>query len=632
MRRLLMFLFALVLSAQDLTTRIVDTLYAQDGKLFSGTVQVQAMRLESGDHSVIPTPMTIKVSSGRLDIRLAPNAGSRPDGTSYRATYLPDGGKGSWTEYWVVPASNTPVTVKQIWVPAMPSPNAAISIGQVGGLQGALDAKSPVGHDHDGLYVRRDGAYVNPNWLQSLDWSRITNAPAFVSDWSTLPGKPATFPPDIHGHTLGGDLSGNTDNATVAKVQGKSYDDAAPIDGQVYAWDSLASKMTPKSFNGAWADGEVPGGAVDGLNLNFTLLAIPAPAGSLQLYRNGILQKRGIGGDYEIAGNTITFYPASTPLPGDILQASYRWAPALPFGSQVLSVFGRAGNVEIQEGDVSTSQVVEGSRLYFTEARVRAALFATGPIQFDAGTGTFSCPTCITAQYSLPAATATVLGGIKVGANLNVSPDGTLSATAAGTSYIFQPPLNETAGNVGIDLSGYAVVGHGHTLGSLSGQVADPQVPASAVTQHQSALAIGWSQVTNPPATYAPAPHSHTVADLPATGGDLSGQINAASVVAIRGHAVDSTAPVDGQAYVWNAANSRFEPVKLKHVVDFVNATTLTVTAAEHGLQGTAFQVTCYDDSTPRHVVEGNEVLIDDATRAITITWAVAWSGRCVFQ
>lgn len=619
MRRLLMFLFALALSAQDLTTRIVDTLYAQDGKPFSGTVQLQAMRLESGERTVIPTPMTIKVSSGRLDIRLAPNAGSRPDGTSYRATYLPDGGKGSWTEYWVVPASSTPVTVKQIWVPAMPSPNAAISIGQVGGLQGALDAKSPVGHDHDGLYVRLDGAYVNPNWLAGLDWSRLLNTPE-------------TFPAAPHTHPLGGDLGGTTDAGNVLRVQGLEYDATAPVEGQVYAWDSLASKMTPKSFNGAYADGEVPGGVLDGLNPDFTLLAIPAPAGSLQLYRNGILQKRGIGGDYEIAGNTITFYPASTPLSGDILQASYRWAPALPFGSQVLSVFGRAGNVEIQEGDVSTSQVGEGSRLYFTEDRVRAALFATGPIQFDAGTGTFSCPTCVTSQYSLPAATATVLGGIKVGANLNVSPDGTLSAPAAGTSYVFQPPLSEAAGNVSIDLSGYALVDHGHTIGSLLGQVTDAQVPASAVTQHQAALAIGWGQVTNPPATYAPAPHSHGVADLPATGGDLSGQIDAASVVAIRGHAVDSTAPVDGQTYVWNAANSRFEPVKLKHVVDFVNATTLTVTAAEHGLQGTAFRVTCYDDSTPRHVVEGNDVLIDDATRAITITWAVAWSGRCVFQ
>ena len=632
MRLLLVCLFGAALLAQELTTRIVDILYAPDGTLFSGTLQVEAMRLENGERTVIPKPLTIKISSGRLDIRLAANAGSRPEGTSYRATYLPDGGKRSWTEYWVVPAAGTAVTVKQIWAPTMPTPNAAISIGQVGGLQGALDGKAAVGHAHDSLYPRLDGSYVNPNWIQSLDWSRITNPPSFVADWNALPGKPSTFPPDSHNHALGGDLAGNTDAGSVSRVQGHSYDPAAPGEGQVYVWDSAAGRMTPRTINGAYADGEVPGGAIDGANSTFTLLAIPVPAASLQVYRNGILQKHGIGGDYEIAGNTITFYAASTPLSGDLLQASYRWAPALPFGSQVLSVFGRAGNVELQTGDVSTSQVVEGSRLYFTEARVRAALFATGPIQFDAVTGTISCPTCITSQYSLPAATSTVLGGIKVGANLNVTPDGTLSATAAGASYSFQPPLSEAAGNVSIDLSGYAAVGHGHTIGSLSGQVTDAQVPATAVTQHQGALAVGWTQVTNPPATYAPAPHAHAVADLPATGGDLSGALDSATVNRIRGYAVDGTAPTDGQVYRWNASASRFEPTKLQHVVDFVNVTSLTVTAAEHGLPGTAFRVTCYDAASPRRLVEGNEVLINDATRAITLNWAVAWSGRCIFQ
>jgi hypothetical protein len=618
-RLLLISLCVVAMLAQDLTTRIVDTLYAQDGTLFSGTVQVVAMRLENGDRTVIPKPMTIKVSAGRLDIRLAANAGSRPEGTSYRATYLPDGGKQSWTEYWVVPASGTPVTVKQVWVPFMPSPNALIDIGQIGGLLDSLAGKSPVAHGHDSVYVRLDGSYVNPNWLAGLDWSRLLNTPA-------------SFPAAPHTHPLSGDLGGTTDAGTVLRVQGREYAAALPIDGQVYAWDSLASKMMPKSFNGAYADGEVPGGAMDGLNRDFTLLAIPAPAGSLQLYRNGILQKRGIGGDYEIAGNAITFYPASTPQSGDILQASYRWAPALPFGSQVISVFGRAGNVELQEGDVSTSQVAEGSRLYFTEERVRAALFATGPIQFNPSTGALSCPTCITTPYTLPAATSTALGGIKVGANLSVTPDGTLSAPAASTSYAFQPPLSEAAGNVSIDLSGYATVSHGHTIGSLSGQLVDAQVPATAVTQHQSALTVGWSQVINPPVTYAPEPHAHGVADLPTTGGDLSGTLGAATVNRIRGYEVDSTAPTDGQVYRWNASASRFELAKLKHVVDFVNATSLTVTAAEHGLAGTVFRVTCYDNSNPRRMVEGNDILIDDTTRTITATFVVPWSGRCVFQ
>jgi hypothetical protein len=63
---------------------------------------------------------------------------------------------------------------------------------------------------------------------------------------------------------------------------------------------------------------------VNGSNAAFTLASSPSPAGSLELYRNGLLQRQ--GADYQISGNAVTFFLASVPQTGDLLVASYRFA------------------------------------------------------------------------------------------------------------------------------------------------------------------------------------------------------------------------------------------------------------------------------------------------------------------
>jgi hypothetical protein len=72
-----------------------------------------------------------------------------------------------------------------------------------------------------------------------------------------------------------------------------------------------------------FADGETPGGTVNGTNLTFTLIATPSPATSLRLYKNGMLQQQ--GNDYTLSGATIAFSSTSiAPQTGDTLAASYR--------------------------------------------------------------------------------------------------------------------------------------------------------------------------------------------------------------------------------------------------------------------------------------------------------------------
>jgi len=87
---------------------------------------------------------------------------------------------------------------------------------------------------------------------------------------------------------------------------------------------------------GLFADGEVPGGAVNSSNTSFTLPHAPDPPASLQLFRNGLLMRD--SSDYTLTGSAVTFYVASTPQTGDLLTASYRFAdPTNPLGTMAAS-------------------------------------------------------------------------------------------------------------------------------------------------------------------------------------------------------------------------------------------------------------------------------------------------------
>ncbi len=75
----------------------------------------------------------------------------------------------------------------------------------------------------------------------------------------------------------------------------------------------------PTTFN--FADAEVPSGTINGSNTAFTLSFSPLPSGSLKLFLNGMLLKRGT--DYTLSGTSISMTTA--PLSGDKLYAFYRY-------------------------------------------------------------------------------------------------------------------------------------------------------------------------------------------------------------------------------------------------------------------------------------------------------------------
>lgn len=97
-----------------------------------------------------------------------------------------------------------------------------------------------------------------------------------------------------------------------------SYDAAGAVTGLI----GPRGEAVSLGGGGTYSDAEVPTGTIDSANAVFTLAHTPSPAASLQLFRNGVLQRAG-GVDYTLVTATITYVAA--PTTGDTHVCSYRY-------------------------------------------------------------------------------------------------------------------------------------------------------------------------------------------------------------------------------------------------------------------------------------------------------------------
>jgi hypothetical protein len=252
----------LLAAPQPLTT-IQDTLYKADGTRFNGTLTISWTSFEAIDHSqILQQTTTVTVVNGNLQVLLVPTTTATPV-AYYTVAYNSDG-RVQFQETWAVPSSAQPLHVRDVRIAAPGSSTASSSTNTVTeadviGLISDLGARPLKGPAYTGGRV----AWVNP-----------------TGALETVTGSPA---------------------------------DCIRVDGS-----SGPCGATQPSF----ADEETPSGVVDGSNATFVLAAVPNPAASLVVHRNGIRQKAGL--DYTLTANTIEFVPAAVPQPGDTLLAGYR--------------------------------------------------------------------------------------------------------------------------------------------------------------------------------------------------------------------------------------------------------------------------------------------------------------------
>jgi hypothetical protein len=128
--------------------------------------------------------------------------------------------------------------------------------------------------------------------------------------------------------------------------------------------------------------------------------------------------------------------------------------------------------------------------------------------------------------YTLPAATSTILGGVKIGSNLSVTVDGTLSSTASSGAWA--------------DITGkpstFAPSAHATSHGSLGG---DPiTVAVSQVTGLQTAL--DGKQAAG---SYAPLTHTHTASAITDFSSAVAAAIPASVVVTTDSRLTNSRSP-----------------------------------------------------------------------------------------
>ena len=102
-------------SAQIATTSVTDTVYRANGTAATGTVIVTWQAFTTALGQTVPSGSASAAisSGGALSIALVPNAGATPMGSYYTAVYHLDDGTVS-REFWVIPASQTPVKVSAV--------------------------------------------------------------------------------------------------------------------------------------------------------------------------------------------------------------------------------------------------------------------------------------------------------------------------------------------------------------------------------------------------------------------------------------------------------------------------------------------------------------------------------------
>ncbi len=297
----LFILFIAGLQAQPQLTTIQDTLYKADGTRMNATAVITWYSFQSSNSSPIGMQsLTAPIVNGAIYVQLVPNTTGTPV-QPYTVMYESDG-LIQYEETWMVPPSATPLTVQTV--------------------RTSSTAGSP--------------QQLNPGGLQNGSIGGDVVQPAIAESGVT------GLPSDLAARPLKGGGYG-TNRVAIVDLNGALETVIGNATDCVYVDGTSGPCFDPTQLPG-YSDSETPGGVVDGANINFALIGVPSPAGSLLLFRNGVTQQQGF--DYTLTGQVVQFGAGAAPQPGDTLVASYRLSPSsqLQGGGPTFSQGGGSSN------------------------------------------------------------------------------------------------------------------------------------------------------------------------------------------------------------------------------------------------------------------------------------------------
>ena len=258
-------------AAPPLST-IRDTIYRANGSPFTGKLVIEWRSFEASDTSFIAkNQLELQITDGFLNARLVPTT-TAAGNAYYRVRYFSANGTIEFSEAWAVPPGTAPLRVRNVRI-ADPLLNPGPQVGNI-------------------IEVT------------------IADVTALADELNVRPKKGLTY--------TSGRAAMIGEEGDIEAVVGDDQD-CVRVNGTA---GSCGGGTISQYLAGSFVDGQLPTGAIDGSNRDFTLAQSPNPVASLLLYRNGLLQKRTL--DYTLSGNAIAFVPAATPQPGDVLIASYR--------------------------------------------------------------------------------------------------------------------------------------------------------------------------------------------------------------------------------------------------------------------------------------------------------------------
>jgi len=297
----------MALGAAPPLTTIQDVVYKADGTPFEGVLFIEWKSFAANDATIIGMQsITLPVVNGVVRVQLVPTTNAVPPG--YYVVRYNSNGRIQFQEMWAVPPSTAALRLKDVRIAAPPPEGGTV-------LQPAAETAAIQESDVVGL----------------------------LSDLSIRPVKGIGYAPSRAAVIAAdGSLEAALGNLT----------DCVRVDG------SAGPCGSGTASGPGFVDAETPAGAVDGINASFALASAPAPAESLSLFRNGVLQKAGV--DYTLNGSAITFAAGAVPQSGDVLVASYRIADASnPTGAAGGALTGTYPNPSLALGIISDANVAE---------------------------------------------------------------------------------------------------------------------------------------------------------------------------------------------------------------------------------------------------------------------------------